>query len=245
MTRQKGRRVVGRGALVVAVLGAGWLALVVHPQPLFAYTTRQANIVLHARRAFPAATQPMLADVVRRVSRSPLYDPARVHDVFLCDTPGLFGLLALWDWKVGGVTQTMFAGHVLIRPYDIQRGVVFGRQGEAKQGRSLTYFIAHEVTHAMTADHVGRWRYRGLAAFQTEGYADVVAFDRPLNLRAERDALVRDAPEMDPRRSGLYRRYELLVDYLLQRRGISVEALLAAPMDRRATEAELLADSSL
>jgi hypothetical protein len=32
---------------------------------------------------------------------------------------------------------------------------------------------------------------------------------------------------------------------LLQRRGFSVDALLAAPIDRRATEAELLADSTL
>jgi hypothetical protein len=241
----RGPWVLRRGTLVLAVAVAGWLTLVIHPQPLFAYTTREANIVLHARRPFPAATQPMLAEIVRRVSRSPLYDRARVHDVFLCDTPGLFGALALWDWKVGGVTQTSLAGHVFIRPYDIERGVVFGRHGEAKQGRSLTYFIAHEVAHAMTADHVGRWHYSRLAAFQTEGYADHVAFDRALDLRAEREALRRDAPEMDPHRSGLYRRYELLVDYLLQRRGMTVDALLDAPMDRRATEAELLADSAL
>ncbi len=239
------RRVAGRAALLVAAAAAAWVALVAHPQPLFAYTTREANIVLHARRPFPAATQPMLAEVVRRVSRSPLYDPARVHDVFLCDTPGLFGFLALWDWKVGGVTQTMLAGHILIRPHDISRGVLFGRNGEAKQGRSLAYFIAHEVTHAMTADRLGRWRYQRLAAFQREGYADVVAFDRALDLRAERATLIRDAPEMDPRRSGLYRRYELLVDYLLRRRGMSVDALLAAPLDPRATEAELLADRAL
>ena len=74
-------------------------------------------------------------------------DPARAHDVFLCDTPGLFGALALWGWKVGGVTQTTLAGQLFIRPYDIERGVVFGGQGEAKQGRSLTYFIAHESAH--------------------------------------------------------------------------------------------------
>ena len=230
---------------MLAAAAAGAVALLLHPQPLFAYTTRDANIVLHARRPFPAATQPMLAEVVRRVSRSPLYDPARVHDVFLCDTPALYDSFALWAWKSGGVTQATLGGHVFIRPYDIERGVVFGRRGEAKQGRSLAYFIAHEVTHAMTADHTGRWRFGRLAAFQIEGYADVVGFDRALNLRDERAALLRGAPEMDPARSGLYRRYELLVDYLLERRGLSVDALLAAPLDRRATEAALLADATL
>jgi len=235
-----------RVLLTLVAAAAGWVALVVHPEPLFAYTTRQGNVVLHARRPFPPETRPMLDDVLGRVSRSPLYDPDRVHHVFLCDTPALFGFLALWDYKVGGVSQTMVGGNVFIRPHDIARGTVFGRSGEVKKGgRSLTYFIAHEITHSMTADRIGRWRYRRLAAFQTEGYADYVAYDRPVALRDGRDALAREAPEMDPRRSGLYRRYELLVAYLLDRRGESVEQLLAAPRDPRAIEAELLADPDL
>lgn len=140
----------------------------------------------------------------------------------------------------------MVDGNVFIRPHDIQRGTVFGRSGEVKKGgRSLAYFIAHEVTHAMTANHTGAWRYRRLAAFQVEGYADHVAFARPLDLRAEREALVHDAPEMSPQRSGLYRRYELLVDYLLERRGITVDQLLSRRMDRQQLEAELLSDAGL
>jgi len=235
-----------RLALTMGAALAGWAALVVHPQPLFAYTARQANVVLHARRPFPPVTQPMLEEVVRRVSRSPLYDRDRVHHVFLCDTPALFGFLALWSYKVGGVTQTMLGGNVAIRPYDIERGTVFGRGGEVKKGgRRLTYFIAHEIAHAMTADRIGRWHYRRLAAFQTEGYADYVAFDRSLDLRTEREALAHEAPEMDPRRSGLYRRYELLVDYLLERRHMSVADLLSVPLDRRQIESQLLADPAI
>ncbi|HVV53421.1 MAG TPA: hypothetical protein VHO06_27435 [Polyangia bacterium] len=242
----RARRIARWALLALAAALAGWTALVVHPQPLFAYTAREANVVLHARAPFPPETGPLLKEVLRRVSRSPLYDAGRVHHVFLCDTPALFGLLALWDYKVGGVTQTMLAGNVLIRPFDIGRGTVLGRSGEVKTGgRTLAYFLAHELTHAMTADRIGRWRYRRLTAFQTEGYADRVAFARPLDLRAERAALARGAPEMDPRRSGLYRRYELLVDYLFERRGFDAGRLLAAPLDRRAIEAELLADPGL
>lgn len=231
-----------RALMVVVAVAAGWLGLVLHPQPLFAYTARQDNIVLHARRPFPAATQPLLNDVLRRVSASPLYDRGRVHDVFLCDTPALYDALALWAYKSGGVTQTLANGHIFIRPYDIQRGTVFGRNGEVKNGRPLAYFIAHEVTHAMTADHIGRWNFHRLAAFQKEGYADHVAFARPLDWRAERVALIQETPEMNPSQSGLYRRYELLVDYLLERRGMSVDQLLAGPLDRQVIEAQLRAE---
>ncbi len=231
-----------RTLLVLVTLAAGWLGLVVHPQPLFAYSARGGNIVLHARRPFPPATQPLLQDVLRRVSASPLYDSRRVHDVFLCDTPGLYAFLTLGAYKSGGLTQTMLNGHSFIRPYDIDRGTVFDRNGQVKTGgRSLAYYIAHEVTHALTADRIGRWRYRHLAPFQTEGYADRVAFARPLDLPAEREALIRGAPEMNPRQSGLYRRYELLVADLLDRRGLSVDQLLARPLDQAVIEAQVRA----
>ena len=231
--RRRWARRTLRCGVALAVVAAVWLTLALHPQPLFAYELRRANVVLHARAPLPPQAAPLLDEVVRRVSRSPLYDPARRHDVFLCDTPALFGLFALWHRRVGGLTHTQFGGNVFIRPSNIERGTVIGPSGDEKKGeRTLAYFIAHEVTHAMTADCVGRWGYRRLAAFQQEGYADHVAFARDVDLARGRRALVSDAPEMSPKRSGLYARYELLVAYLLERRGMTVDELLARPRDK-------------
>jgi hypothetical protein len=53
-------------------------------------------------------------------------------------------------------------------------------------------------------------------------------------------ALQADAPEMSPSRSGLYARYELLVSYLLRRRGLTVDQLLQRPMNRQVVEREFL-----
>ncbi|HXI57734.1 MAG TPA: hypothetical protein VNO55_16830 [Polyangia bacterium] len=230
-----------RVGLLLAALVAGFLALVIHPQPLFAYSLQRGNLVLHARAPFPAQAVPIADEVLRRVSRSPLYDRAHTHDVFLCDTPALYGLFALWGYRSGGVTHTQFTGNAFIRPFNIERNVVFGRMGQVKQAeRSLAYFIAHEVTHAMSAHHFGRRPFARLAAFQTEGYADYVAFAREVDLARGRAALLADAPEMSPRRSGLYARYELLVAYLLRHRGLSVDQLLEQPMSQKAVERELV-----
>jgi hypothetical protein len=241
-TRQIARRVV----LGVLTLLAGYLTLVVHPQPLFAHSAQRANVVLHARAPLPPETGPLLDEVVRRVSRSPIYDPTRIHHVFLCDTPSLYAFFTLWGRRSGGVTQPQFVGNVFIRPSHIVHDRVIGPSGDEKPGeRTLAYFIAHEVTHAMTGDWVGRWRYAHLAAFQLEGYADRVAFDHKVDLAAGRAALVRDEAEMSPSRSGLYKRYELMVAYLLERRGMTVDELLSRPMDRRRVEAELVEDPAL
>ncbi len=230
------------GAFGVAM---AWLALALHPEPLFAHSAERANVVLHSRNPLPPETGPLLDEVVRRIARSPLYDPARRHDVFLCDTAALFGLLTL-KVHAGGVTQMLLGRNVFIRPASIERNVVFGPSGAVKEGeRSLTYFMAHEVTHAMTADYLGRLRSVRLAAFQREGYADFIGFDHPLDLRAGRDAILRDAPEMSVARSGLYRRYELLTAYLLERRGMTLDEFFARPRNQREVEAEFLADPDL
>lgn len=224
---------------------AGWLALAIHPQPLFAYSTQRANVVLHARAPLPAQAKALLDDVVTRVARSPLYDERRVHHVFLCDTPALFGLFALWDRKVGGLAQVYLGGNVFIRPSSVERNRVIGPSGQEKPGeRTLAYYIAHEVTHAMTSDRVGRWRYHGLAAFQREGYADYVAFSRPVDFARGRELLERDAPEMSPHRSGLYLRYELMVAHLLERQRLTVDGLLAGPIDPAPVLAALRANPS-
>jgi hypothetical protein len=239
--RARWGKVASRLGAGVFSLAAAWLALTIHPQPLFAYSLRQDNLVLYARTPLPSAAGPILADVLRRVSRSPLYDPAREQHAFLCDSEPLYSFLVPFSHGSG---KTNPFKNVFIRGADVAKDRVLDRAGQEKPGRPLAYFIAHEVTHAMTMDRFG-FGFRALTAFQTEGYADYAARAQPVDLRAGRDALKRGALEMDPTRSGLYDRYRLLVAYELQKRGLSVEQLLAQPLRQREVEAQLRADSTL
>jgi hypothetical protein len=52
---------------VLAAVVAAWIALAVHPQPLFAYSAQRANVVLHAREPLPPQAGALLDDVVARV----------------------------------------------------------------------------------------------------------------------------------------------------------------------------------
>src|SRR5215831_11445925 len=112
----KRSRVVRRVMLALAAVAAGWLALIIHPQPLFAYSAQRANVVLHARSPLPPQAGPLLDEVVRRA--------ARVQHVFLCDTPSLFAFFTVGAHRAGGVTQTQFVGNVFIRPSNVERGRV-------------------------------------------------------------------------------------------------------------------------
>ena len=235
-------RVGRRLALAATALGVGYVALVIHPQPLFAYSAKRQNVVLHARHPFPTETPALLDDVVRRLSASPLYDSQRIHHVFLCDTPQLFAVFALWQRTAGAIAATWANGNAFIRPANISRGRVTGASGIEKGGnRTLAYYVAHELTHSMTADRTGRFGYRRLSAFQTEGYADYVAFAEPVDVNQGLSELRAGSKDMDPALSGHYDRYRLFVGYLLQDRHLPVEELLAQRLDGSRIEAELRA----
>ena len=230
-------------ALVISLVGCAWLALTIHPQPLFAFSLHRAGVVLHARTPLPPEAGPMLDEAMRRVSRSPLYDRRQTYDVFLTGSSSMYAFLTCGA-RGGGMTSVF--GNVFIRPANVATGRVFDRDGRAKTGeRTLAYFVAHEVTHAVVQSRIGLYRHWQLAAFQREGYADYVGFAHTVDFAAGRAAMRRNAPEMDTSRSGLYARYELYVAYLLDRRGMSVDALLARPLVARDVDRTLNADDSL
>ena len=86
---------------------------------------------------------------------------------------------------------------------------------------------------------LGRWSYLQLPAWKREGYADYVAKD-PNFISAERLAALRtNAPEMNPRRSGLYLRHHLLVAYLLDVQRMDAATMLTQPLSETLLERQL------
>jgi len=240
ITRAVIRRFVCRCALVVAVAIGGYLALLLHPQPLFAFSVRDAAIVLHAREPLPLAAQGVLADATRRVAASPFYDPQATYDAFLCDDVRTFTAFTLWNRGAGAVSQWDLTGNIFLRPSHVDRNRLVGRSGKETPGeRTLSYFIAHEVTHTMLARRIGRLRYARLQRWQVEGYADYVGKAGDFDFEKTLAAFRADTRELDPKRSGLYLRYHLMVAYLLDRQGMTPEALLAGPIEKTEIEQRL------
>jgi hypothetical protein len=233
-----------RWLLIALGVLALYIALLLHPHPLFAYEVRADNLVLHAREPLPARAQAIAEAVRARVATSPFYSASDTYDVYLCDTPELFAFVSVLHPRAGGVSQIYLTGNAFIRPSLIEDDRVLGPMGNVVPGeRTLTYFIAHEVTHTMVARRIGRVAYHHLAAWQQEGYADHVGkapgdFDFDAALAAFR----RDDKELDPARSGLYKRYQLLTEYSLRVLAQTPEELLAIHRAKQPLEAALRSD---
>jgi len=241
MSTVRGRwRRIRRVGFGLMGLAAAYAALLLHPNPLFASTAAEGGVLLHARRPLPTEAQGILAEARMRVARSPFFDPAATYDLFLCDDSRLFAAFTLWDRGAGAVSQWTLTGNIFLRPAHVESNRLLNSAGNEVPGeRTLAYFMAHEVTHTMVARRVGRVGYARLNRWQVEGYADYVgkggAFDFPRHLAAFQAA---ERP-LDPGRSGLYLRYQLLVQHLLEHKGMTPESLLAQPIDAEPIEREL------
>jgi hypothetical protein len=233
-------RRIRRAGLVLLALLTAYVALLLHPHPLFASTAAEGGILLHARRPLPPQTRGILADARQRVARSPFYDANDTYDLFLCDDSRLFAAFTLWDRGAGAVSQWTLTGNIFLRPAHVESNRLLNPAGNEVAGeRTLAYFIAHEMTHTMVARRIGRVTYARLNRWQVEGYADYLgrggAFDFSSNLAAFRAG---ERP-LDPRRSGLYLRYQLLVQHLIEHKGMTPEELLGGPIDAEPIERDL------
>jgi hypothetical protein len=225
---------------VLLVACAAYLGLLLYPDPLFAYEARVQNVVLHARTPLPPEADAVAARAAERVARSPFFDAADTYHVYLCDTAALFRFFSLLDPDVGAVSQMYFVGNVFIRPSRIERDRLLGpRGGEVPNERTLTYFIAHELTHSMLARRIGRLAYARLAVWQQEGYADYVGKAGDFDFAEVLAGFRAGSRELDPALSGLYLRYHLLVAYALEQQGISPRLLLSGYVASAPLEAQL------
>ena len=235
-----------RAVRIIAGVAAGVfllsLAAIAAPSPLFPYRLQRSNVVFHSRIPLPGESITFLDEGSRHISRSPLYSRNDKYDVFLCNSPALFDALT-FGARGGGITNPW--RNVFIRPGDIRRGRVFDRQGNDRaKDRDLAYYVAHELTHAMAFRKFGFLVSYGLSAFQREGYADYVARAANHDLAEEKSVMAANGPEVHPKQSGLYLRYEFLVAYRLECRRMSVEEVLTKPLPQKLVEGRFRAAGS-
>jgi hypothetical protein len=237
---KRAKRIARRSLLGMTSLVLAYLALLVFPDPLFAHTRAGRFVVVHADAPIPEAAGAVIADAEARLSRSSIFVPGVAHDVYVCQSAWRWRLLSPGAFGSGAYALGPFARPVYTRPAHFARDRLVGPSGrEATGERTLAYFLAHEVTHTLTADFLGPQAYEALPAWVREGYADYVARGDGFDYEGTRALLRAGDRSLDPSASGLYLRYVLLVAHLIDHEGWSPEQVLRAPPDRAALEARV------
>jgi hypothetical protein len=239
---------IKKSILRVGVAGAAlfalYLLLLCFPQAFFHSAVTANNLALYSDQPFSSeAGKHILNLVAGKLSASPLYLPQQSHMAFICNARWRQRLFFNRSYGVGGVNQYPVTRNVFLRDALIEQNCLIGPGGNRVQGeRTLDYFIAHEITHTLTAQTVGWVDYYRLPQWVREGYADYVGKGTSFNYDEAKRAFLADVPEMDWQKSGLYWRYHLLVAYLLDRQHWGVQRLLTEPMEQTAVEDAIRAE---
>jgi hypothetical protein len=93
--------------------------------------------------------------------------------ILVCQSPWLFALLSGPRYKVGGINPVYLNRNIFIRPVNWTTGRLISHSGREVPGdRTLPDYFAHEITHGLTVQHLGRWDYLRLPVWIRDGYAD-------------------------------------------------------------------------
>ena len=229
---------LSRIAAGTAVVFAAWVLLLCYPQPLFSSVVRHGHITLHSDRPLPAvAATRVLVLAEANLAKSPLFTGDRSYDVYICNARWRQVIFFNKAYGVGGVSLYPLTTNVFLRDSRVEDNRLISPLGTpVAADRPLDYFIAHEITHVLTGTALGPVRSLFLPQWVREGYADHIGKGSVIDLDVARAAFLADAPEMDYQRSGLYRRFHLLVAWSLQHDGFTVQRLLHDPPLQSAVE---------
>jgi hypothetical protein len=224
-----------------------YLFLLCHPGLFFRHSLRRGGITLYSDEPIPShSAEQVLKGVEQRLAGSPLFHPRSTDDIraYICNQRWRFILFANVRSHVGGLTYPPLSNNIFLRAADLDADRLIGPSGKAVPGeRTLTYFVAHEIMHTLLADELGAVAYWRLPDWKNEGYADHVAKGSSFQFGHALGQLRRGDREMDPQKSGLYLRYNLLVTYILDQKGISVHELLNREFDPASLDAEMLGEN--
>ena len=181
-------------------------------------------MTIYSDKEFPKNIKKITDDVFLRLKKSELYNPDENYRVHLPTEYWRWGLVSLPInyQNIGGFCMG-FRRNVFMRPTDIANNkLIFpGVTLADAQERDLTYFITHEVGHALVYDEVGYIQnFTDLPRWLSDGYPDYIAkqsFDFEDNLKQFNNNEWRLTEE-----SGLYVRYHLMVSLLIDQKGFSI-----------------------
>jgi hypothetical protein len=237
-------------AAIFSVLGAFglfflYVLVLKHPGLFFDHTFTDGRITLYSDEPIPSGpAQQLLERVEQRLARSPLFQ-ARAGDtirVYICNRRWRFVVFANVRYKVGALTYPPLCNSIFLRAVNFEGDRLIGPSGREVPGeRTLAYFVVHEITHTLLGNELGAAGYWRLPVWKDEGYADYIAKGSSFHYDDALSQLRRGDPEMDPKHSGLYLRYNLFVAHLLDRKRMSVDEMLSQEFDTASLEAEILA----
>jgi len=226
--------IVAGSLLLLAILHV--THVLVFPGLLFAHEVTYRNFTVQSTEPIPPEIHAVLDRARDLLSASEINDPTLHHDVYLCNSYRLMRFLMIRNVHFGAMLPT---GDTIITDSDVVNDVARAKRISAddRRVRTLSGSIVHEVCHHLIGRHVGYWEERRIPTWIKEGYCDFISRDSAIDVESGISTMTTGSPRPSP---GFFNfRSRLMIDYLMNERGMTFEAILAEQPDMWDVSAQL------
>lgn len=225
------------GGFILFLLTSAYFFLLISPNILFAHHHNYKNFDVHSDLFIPNDIDKVLDDVIIRISHSELYDSTDSFAIYICNSSWRL-LLFTRSADVGGLVNQGISNNVFIRESEIAKNRIIsptkGQEIALPEERPLSYFIAHEVTHALQTK-LDRFMHLTTPKYIVEGYADYIGKATHFKYEKYLNNLNRGDITMNPE-TGLYNKYHLLIGYLMDKKGMTFREIIDKKFDMAQVE---------
>ncbi len=219
-----------RLSLILSLLVTSYAAILIYPNWAFAHSYRYETVTVYADRPIDKTIEDRLDTALANLAHSELYEPDIRFSIFISHNRYRLALFTR-NPKVGGMVNGVISQNIFLRESDIaaDRIIPPGSYLMDAENRTLTYFLTHEMTHALQARHQ-RFMRLTHPSYIMEGYADYIAKRATFNYETALAAF-RSNHDFYAKSSPLYNRQHLAIAALMEKEGLSFKDILAVKPD--------------
>jgi hypothetical protein len=240
---------------VLLVLFAIQITLLAFPQVLVSNSVRAGAVVIHYDGPREPEIDPLAAEVKWRLQGSGLYDSTRADRVFYFRSQGLYTFFARLSGvqpEAQGFALSLFCNAFLSETNVTALGVRTGKQPRHSVWEgSSAHTIAHELAHLQVTERLGRGGWQALPHWKQEGLPEYMANIAAIREGPDSSLSERLRIHQDDRAwaatggwsqhgwDRLHYEAGLLVEFLIEVRGYSVDEICADSVTKVETLVEL------
>jgi hypothetical protein len=167
------------GKIILGIVGLGFIYILtlLFPEPFFGNKVIVGDVTVYSDEGIPPSEiTKIVNEAQNRVSKSILYKTGMKQNVFIANNIWRWWYFSSINYKASGINQVLFNHNIFFRKTDIKNNRLYGQSGNVATGdRTLDYFLAHEMTHALEFQSMPWYKYPLKTNWVLEGYCEYVA----------------------------------------------------------------------
>ncbi len=200
-----------------------YLFIILFPYPFFQNKYTVNNFTIYSSNEIKSdELKRVIANSEALLSNSMIYNSKMNNKLFICNNKKLYMLFNPLRFNNSFGINSPFGDYTYLSRTDFSNNKITTYNKE-NNSRDISSVITHEVMHTHSVKYVGIFKHIVTKTWKKEGYCEYIATNSSFDIDTGFDLI--KAGKVDKSSSFKYFRYRLYVTYLLDIKGIDLDAL--------------------